>query len=82
MHKQYNFLAAPGNFMTQVINRQTRGDALLDLLLTDKKEAVEWMKIKGSFGWSDQETVKIKGLREFNKTELQLWSSGLMICGT
>lgn len=44
----------------------------MDLLLTNKKEVAEDVKIKGSFGCSDHETVKFKVLREFNKTALQL----------
>jgi len=43
----------------QVINQQTRGDAWLDLVLTNKKEVVE----DGSFGCSDHEIVKFNVLR-------------------
>lgn len=62
-----------------MINQQTRDDAFLDLLLTNKKEVVEDVKIKGSFGCSDHKTMKFKVLREFNKTALRLWTSQLLI---
>lgn len=62
----------------QVINQYTRGDALLGMLLTNNK-VVQDVKVKGSFGSSDHETMNFKILREFNKTELQLWTSELLI---
>lgn len=62
----------------KVTNRQTRGDALLDMLLTNNK-VVQDVKIMGSFGSSDHETMNFKIVREFNKTDLQLWISELLI---
>ncbi|XP_009952438.1 PREDICTED: nebulin-like [Leptosomus discolor] len=42
-------------------------DALLDMLLTNKKELVEDAKVKGNHGCSDQETVELKVQRGVSK---------------
>ena len=42
-----------------MINELIRGDALLDLLLTNKEELVEKVKVKGSLGCNDCETWQV-----------------------
>ncbi|KAK4825656.1 hypothetical protein QYF61_001479 [Mycteria americana] len=60
------------NSLTQVINKPTRGGALLDLLLTKKEELVGDVKVKGSPGCSNHEMAAFAILREASKT----WTSG------
>ncbi|GAB0191287.1 nebulin [Grus japonensis] len=46
--------------VVELIDEQSRRDALLDMLLTNEKELVEDAKVKGSRGCSDHETVESK----------------------
>ena len=55
------------NFLMQLIDELTRRDAVLDVLLTNKKELMEDAKVKGSHGCSDHETVELKVQRGVNK---------------
>lgn len=55
------------NFSVQSIAELTRRDALLDMLLTNKKELVEDAKVKGRYGCSDHETVELKIQRGVSK---------------
>ncbi|GAB0205871.1 hypothetical protein GRJ2_003052700 [Grus japonensis] len=51
------------NFLLQVIEEPTRRGAMLDLILTNKKGLVGDVKLKGSLGCSDHETVEFRILR-------------------
>ncbi|GAB0187556.1 hypothetical protein GRJ2_001220900 [Grus japonensis] len=51
------------NFLLQVIEEQTRRDAMLDLVLTNKEELVGDVKLKGSLGSSDHEAMEFKILK-------------------
>ena len=46
-------------FLKQAINELIREDGLLDLLLTNKEELVEKVKVKGSLGCNDCETWQV-----------------------
>ena len=46
------------NFLVQVINEPTRGEALLDLVLTNAEESTREVKIGGSLGCSDHALVE------------------------
>lgn len=54
------------DFLTPVIKQPTRGDALLDLILTNKEELIGGVKVGGSLGCGDHE----------------MWRSGSMEKGT
>jgi len=41
------------NFLDQVLDRPTRGEAVLDFLLTSAKEIIKGIKVGGSLGCSD-----------------------------
>ncbi|TRZ10047.1 hypothetical protein HGM15179_017058 [Zosterops borbonicus] len=51
------------NFLLQVIEEPTRRDAMLDLVLANKKGLVGNVKLKGSLGCSDHEMVEFENLR-------------------
>jgi len=53
-----------GNFLSQVIARHTRGDAILDLLVTNKSELIGDVKTGGSLGCSDHAPVEFIVLRD------------------
>ena len=46
------------NFLVQVIDGPTRGEALLDLVLTNAEESIREVKIGGSLGCSDHALVE------------------------
>ena len=46
------------NFLVQVIDGPTRGEALLDLVLTNEEESIREVKIGGSLGCSDHALVE------------------------
>ena len=46
------------NFLVQVIDEPTRGEALLDLVLTNAEESIKGVKIGGSLGCSDHALVE------------------------
>ena len=47
------------NFLVQVVDRPTRGEALLDLLLTNAEEIIKGVNIGGSLGCSDHALVEL-----------------------
>ena len=53
-----------------------KGDALLDLLLTNKEEWVMDVKVRGSFGCSDHEMIEFRILKEGNKAKSSITASG------
>ena len=46
------------NFLVQVLDRPTRDEALLDLLLTNAEEIIKGVKVGGSLGCSDHARVE------------------------
>ncbi|GAB0186388.1 hypothetical protein GRJ2_001104100 [Grus japonensis] len=52
------------NFLSQVIDNPTRGDAILDLLVTNASELISDVKIGGSLGCSDHLLVEFAVLRD------------------
>ena len=46
------------NFLVQVVDGPTQGEALLDLVLTNVEESIREVKIGGSLGCSDHALVK------------------------
>lgn len=68
---------AEDSFLMQVIDELTRGDTLLELLLTNKEELAEGIKVEGSPGYSDYEMLEFKTLRERGKTNK--WSHNLTL---
>ncbi|GAB0190086.1 ras GTPase-activating protein 1-like [Grus japonensis] len=73
------------NFLSQVIDSPTRGDALLDLMFTNASELIGDVKIGGSLGCSGHALVELAVLRDmgqakskartlnFRKAKLQLF---------
>ncbi|PKU46871.1 rna-directed dna polymerase from mobile element jockey-like [Limosa lapponica baueri] len=55
------------NFLTQLVGEPTRGDALLDLLFTNKEGLVADVEVRGHLGLSDHEMVKFSILSEVRK---------------
>ncbi|PKU42802.1 rna-directed dna polymerase from mobile element jockey-like [Limosa lapponica baueri] len=55
------------NFLTQLVKEPTRGDALLDLLFTNKEELLGGVEVGGHLGLSDHEMVKFSILSEVRK---------------
>ena len=51
------------NFLVQVVDRPTRGEVLLDLLLTNAEEIIKDVNVGGSLGCSDHALVKFVILR-------------------
>jgi len=46
------------NFLVQVVDRPTRGEVLLDLLLTNAEEIIKGTNVGGSLGGSDHALVE------------------------
>ena len=57
------------NFLAQVIDELTRGEALLDLVLTNAEESVKEVKIEGSLGCSDHDMVEFVILKNVGLTK-------------
>jgi len=55
------------NFLSQVIDSSTRGDAILDLMVTNASELISDVKIGGSLGCSDDALVEFTVLRDMGK---------------
>ncbi|GAB0199701.1 hypothetical protein GRJ2_002435500 [Grus japonensis] len=60
------------NFLLQVKEDSKRKGAMLDLVLTNKERLVGNVKLKGSFGCSDHETVEFKILRAVRRAHSKL----------
>ncbi|KAM9608247.1 uncharacterized protein ACIBXB_000772 [Morphnus guianensis] len=73
-HKQSRRLleCIDDNFLLEVIEEPMRGGAMLDLVLTNKEGLVGNVKLKGSLGCSDHETVEIKVLRAARRAHSKL----------
>ncbi|PKU47845.1 rna-directed dna polymerase from mobile element jockey-like [Limosa lapponica baueri] len=56
------------NFLRQEINSPTRGDALLDLLVTNASEIIRDVKVEGSLGCSDHALVQFTVLINLKPT--------------
>ena len=50
------------NFPAQVIEEPAKGDALLDLIVTNKEELFEHVNVEGRLGCSDHEMVEFRTL--------------------
>ncbi|XP_050791465.1 uncharacterized protein LOC127040991 [Gopherus flavomarginatus] len=61
------------NFLFQKVEKATRGETVLDLILTNREELVENLKVEGSLGESDHEIIEFailrKGRREYSRIE-------------
>ncbi|GAB0203436.1 hypothetical protein GRJ2_002809200 [Grus japonensis] len=57
------------NFLSQVIDSPTRGDAILDLLVTNTSELTDDIKIGGSLGCSDHALVEFTVLRDMGQAK-------------
>jgi len=55
------------NFLSQVIDSPTRGNMILDLIVTDKSKLISDIKIGGSLGCSGHALVGFTVLREMGK---------------
>jgi len=51
------------NFLSQVIHSLTRGQAILDLLVTNASELIGDRRIRGSLDCSDHALVEFGGIR-------------------
>ncbi|XP_075779238.1 uncharacterized protein LOC142827520 [Pelodiscus sinensis] len=62
------------NFLFQKVEKATRGEAVLDLVLTNREELVENLKVEDSIGDSDHEIIEFmilrKGRRETSTIEV------------
>ena len=66
------FLECVDNFLLQVIEEPMRRGAMLHLVLTNKVGLVGSVKLKGSLGCSDHETVEFKILRAARRVHNKL----------
>ena len=57
------------NFLSQVTDTPTRGDAILDLLVTNTSELIGDIKIGGSLGCSDHALVEFAVLRDMGQAK-------------
>jgi len=55
------------NFLSQVIDSPTRGDVILDLLVTNARELMGDVKFEGSLGCSDHSLVEFAVLRDMGQ---------------
>jgi len=55
------------NFLSQIIDTPTQGDAILDLMLTNASELIGDVKTGGSLGCSDHSLVELTVLRDMGK---------------
>jgi len=55
------------NNLSLVIDSLTRGDAVLDLMVTNASEVISDIKIGGSMGYSDHAVVEFTVLRDMGK---------------
>ena len=57
------------NFLVQVIDGPTRGEAILDLVLSNEEESIREVKIRGSLGCSDHALVEFVILKNAGLTK-------------
>ncbi|PKU46127.1 fh1 fh2 domain-containing protein 3 [Limosa lapponica baueri] len=74
--KSRKFLECVNDNRLQIVEEPMRRGAMLDLDLTNKKELVRNVKLKGSLGCSDHEMVKLKILRVARKVCSKLTTLG------
>ena len=70
-----------GNFMVEVMNEPTRGDALLDPQLKHREEQAENEKAGGSLVCRECKTVALKVLREVSKANSRITALNLRGAG-
>ena len=61
-----------GNCLTQVIKKLMRGDALLNLILTNKEELVGDVEAGGGLGCSGHEMMEFRILRAENRAKSRI----------
>lgn len=59
-------------FLMQMTDEPTRGDVLLDLLLTNKEKLLSDVIVKGRLGCSDKKMVELKILTEMKKRKRRI----------
>ncbi|KAK4810175.1 hypothetical protein QYF61_010948 [Mycteria americana] len=67
------------NFLSQAIDSPTRGDALLDLLVTNASDLISDVKVGGSLGCSDHALVAFAVLRDMGQGKKEMrrqWKQG------
>ncbi|KAK4816578.1 hypothetical protein QYF61_017968 [Mycteria americana] len=67
------------NFLAQVIDTPSRGDAILDLMVTNACDLISDVKIGGSLGCSDHALVEFTVLRDMGQSKRELhrqWKQG------
>lgn len=57
--------SAEDKFLLQVLNKQTKGEVLLDLMFTNVEELIKEAKIGGSLGSSDHTLVEFCDLEGY-----------------
>ena len=72
------------NFLSRIIDSPTRGDAILDLMLTNVSELIGGVKIGGSLGCSDHGLVEFTLLRDMGKVRsivrnLNFWKAKIQL---
>ena len=60
------------NFLSEVIDGPTRGDAILDLLLTNAKEQIGDIRIGGCLGCSDHAMVEFTLQRDMRQAKSKM----------
>jgi len=60
------------NFMSQVIDGPTRGDGILDLLLTNANELIGDIRIGSCLGCSDHAMVEFTHPRDMGQTKIKI----------
>jgi len=55
------------NFLSELIDTPTRGDAILDLMLANASESISYIKTRSSLGCSDHALVEFTVLRDTGK---------------
>lgn len=72
-NKQSRFLAClDGKFLIKLIEEMTRGDSLLNLMLTNEEQLSRDVKMRSSVGCSDHEIVELRILRGGHKTKSRI----------
>jgi len=61
------WLVYKADFLSQVIDTPARGDAILDLKVTNERELISDVKTAGSLGCSDHALVEFTVLRDMER---------------
>ena len=68
------------NFLFQILDRSTRVEALLDLVLTNVEEVIQEAKTGGSLGFSEhaQPSLQSLGMQAWQRVQSGPWTSGCL----